>query len=140
MIRVYSKGVFDLVHYGHVRFLQRARSLGDWLTVGVSPDERAASLKREPLLDVTQRAEVISAIRWVDEVITDGPLEITREFMRAHDLHIYAFGTANSQERAQRLADCRDLPRSMIVEIPYTAGVSTTFLHEALGRHLKNFP
>lgn len=130
MIKVYAKGVFDLVHYGHVRFLHQARLLGDWLTVGVSPDQRATALKRKPMTDVYKRAEVVSAIRWVDEVFTDGPRQITLDFMREHDFRIYAFGTANSAERAVRLADCKDLPASMIVEIPYTEGISTTFLRE----------
>lgn len=126
MIRIYAKGVFDLLHYGHVNFLREARALGDWLTVGVSPDARAVSLKRTPIFDVARRAEVLAAIRYVDEVITDGPREITRDFMLRHDFQIYAFGTSNEQERQFRLADCSDLPTSMVVELPYTHGVSTT--------------
>lgn len=130
MTRVYAKGVFDILHYGHVRFLCEARQLGDWLTVGVSPDERAASLKRKPLNEASKRAEVVSAIRWVDEVIVDGPRVITLDFMRQHDFQVYAFGTANAAEREFRLADCQELPARMIVEIPYTHGISTTLLME----------
>lgn len=126
MFKIYVKGVFDLVHYGHVNFLKQARSLGDWLTVGVTPDERAISMKREPLFDVQRRAEVISAIRYVDEVFVDGPREITVEFMRKNNFNLYVFGTLNDSERAIRLHDCRNLPGSMILEIPYTHGISTT--------------
>jgi cytidyltransferase-like protein len=128
MMKIYAKGVFDLVHYGHVRFLREAKMLGNWLTVGVTPDERAAALKRKPLSDASKRAEVIAAIRWVDEVITNGPQVISPEFMRQNGFGIYAFGCANEAERAFRLNDCRDLPASMIIEIPYTHEISTTAL------------
>lgn len=134
MKKVYAKGVFDLVHYGHVRFLRDARLLGDWLTVGVTPDERAAALKRKPLTDASRRAEVIAAIRWVDEVITDGPQAITVDFMKKNGFCLYAFGSANEKERAFRLNDCAELPREMIVEIPYTHEISTTALIDQAGR------
>lgn len=128
MLKVYAKGVFDLVHYGHVRFLREARLRGDWLTVGVTPDERATMLKRKPLSDASRRAEVIAAIRWVDEVITNGPQAISLDFMTRNGFGLYAFGSANEAERAFRLNDCRDLPASMIVEISYTHEISTTAL------------
>lgn len=126
MIRIYAKGVFDLVHYGHVNFLKEARALGNWLTVGVTPDERVISMKRKPVFDVHRRAEVIAAVRYVDEVFIDGPREITIDFMRKHHFDLYVFGTANEAERIVRLNDCNELPKNMIVEIPYTEGVSTT--------------
>lgn len=132
MIRIYAKGVFDIMHYGHVNFLREARALGDWLTVGVSPDARAAALKRQPMFSEDRRAQVISSIRHVDEVITDGPREITLAFMREHGFQIYAFGTATEAERRFRLADCRELPASMIVEVPYTDGISTTRIRQLL--------
>jgi cytidyltransferase-like protein len=126
MIKIYVKGVFDLVHYGHINFLREARTLGDWLTVGVTPDERVISMKRKPLFNVQRRAEVIAAVRYVDEVFIDGPRELTIDFMQEHNFDLYIFGTQNPNERAVRLYDCRNLPNNMIVEIPYTYGVSTT--------------
>jgi glycerol-3-phosphate cytidylyltransferase len=132
LIRIYAKGVFDLLHHGHINFLREARALGDWLTVGVTPDERATTLKRKPLFNVHHRASVIEAVRYVDEVIKDGPREITPEFMKENNFQIYAFGTANADEREFRLNDCIRLPREMIIEIPYTTGISTTHIREIL--------
>lgn len=126
MIRIYAKGVFDLVHYGHINFLREARAMGDWLTVGVTPDERVISMKRKPVFNVYKRAEVIAAVRYVDEVFIDGPRQITMDFMQKNHFDLYVFGTANEAERLVRLNDCRDLLENMIVEIPYTEGVSTT--------------
>lgn len=132
MIKIYAKGVFDLLHYGHINFLKEARSMGDWLTVGVTPDDRAISMKRQPFFDVQRRAEVISAIRYVDDVFIDGPREITIEFMQKHNFDIYVFGSLNDNERLVRLNDCRELPSNMIHEIPYTHSVSTTNILKAI--------
>ena len=132
MKRIYVKGVFDILHFGHVRFLFLARGLGDHLTVGVTPDERATRLKRPPMFSEDIRAEVVSALKCVDEVITTGPQQVSLDHMHAGDYAVYAFGSANKEERLFRLRDCIELPPSMIVEIPYTFGVSTT----AIGRCL----
>lgn len=134
MKRIYVKGVFDILHYGHVRFLMLARGLGDHLTVGVTPDERATRLKRPPMFPEDIRAEVVSALRCVDEVITTGPQQIGLDHMRAGNYAIYAFGSANEEERQFRLRDCVELPPGMIVEIPYTFGVSTTAIGQAGSR------
>ncbi|CEN56212.1 adenylyltransferase/cytidyltransferase family protein [Candidatus Methylopumilus turicensis] len=126
MIKVYAKGVFDILHYGHINFFKLAKGLGDWLTVGVTPDERVISMKRQPLFDGQERAIVVESIRYVDQVLLDGPREITLDFMREHNFDLYVFGSKNHDEREVRLYDCRDLPSDMILEIPYTHGVSTT--------------
>jgi cytidyltransferase-like protein len=126
MIKVYAKGVFDILHYGHINFFDLAKKQGDWLTVGVTPDERVISMKRQPIFNVHQRAEVVKSIRYVDQVFVDGPREITLDFMRENLFDLYVFGTKNEEERAVRLYDCRGLPAEMIVEVPYTFGVSST--------------
>jgi glycerol-3-phosphate cytidylyltransferase-like family protein len=83
-------------------------------------------MKREPVFDVNKRALVVKSIRYVDQVFVDGPREITLEFMRTNNFDLYVFGTKNPDEREVRLYDCRNLPRNMVVEVPYTYGVSTT--------------
>jgi cytidyltransferase-like protein len=126
MLRIYAKGVFDLIHFGHVRFFRDAKNFGDHLTVGVSPDERAAAMKRKPIFSATHRAEVVRSIRYVDEVILNGPLSITREFMHENKFDLYIFGAASLAEKEIRLKECIDLSSEMIIELPYTRGVSTT--------------
>jgi cytidyltransferase-like protein len=133
VIRIYARVVADLWHPGHVRFFRAARDLGDHLTVSVVPDDRVAAHKgRRPLLDLAARVELVAACRWVDEVITDGPRVTTLDFMTSRNFHVYAFGAANSQERAARLADCRELPAAMRREIPYTHGISSSQLRQRL--------
>ena len=67
---VFTNGVFDLLHLGHVRYLQRARALGDLLVVGLNSDASTRALKgpRRPLVAEAERAEVLAALACVDYV------------------------------------------------------------------------
>jgi D-glycero-beta-D-manno-heptose 1-phosphate adenylyltransferase len=68
---VFTNGVFDLVHPGHLRYLQHARSLGDALIVGVNSDRSVRSNKGagRPITPETERAEILSALTCVDAVV-----------------------------------------------------------------------
>ena len=68
---VFTNGCFDLLHRGHVEYLQRARGLGDFLFVGLNGDESVRRLKGagRPILPETDRAEVLAALRAVDAVV-----------------------------------------------------------------------
>src|ERR687893_2120086 len=67
---VFANGCFDLLHVGHVRYLEAARALGDLLVVGVNADEQVRRLKGEgrPLVPERERAEVVASLRAVDLV------------------------------------------------------------------------
>ncbi len=73
---VFTNGCFDLLHVGHVRYLEKARALGDLLVVGLNSDSSVRGLKGEgrPVVPETERAEVLSALECVDFVtIFSGP-------------------------------------------------------------------
>lgn len=67
---VFTNGGFDLLHLGHVRYLQQARALGDFLIIGVNSDASVRRLKgpRRPLVPEAERAETLAALRCVDYV------------------------------------------------------------------------
>ncbi|PWT74692.1 MAG: ADP-heptose synthase [Chloroflexi bacterium] len=67
---VFTNGCFDLLHLGHVRYLQRARELGDFLIVAINSDESTRQLKgpERPLVPEKERAEVLAALANVDYV------------------------------------------------------------------------
>jgi rfaE bifunctional protein nucleotidyltransferase chain/domain len=71
---VFTNGVFDLLHIGHTRYLQRARSLGDFLIVGVNSDASTRRLKgpARPLVTQEERAELIAALACVEYVTIFG--------------------------------------------------------------------
>jgi rfaE bifunctional protein nucleotidyltransferase chain/domain len=67
---VFTNGVFDLLHVGHVRYLTQARSLGDALVVAINSDRAVRELKGtdRPIFDEAERAEIVAALRSVDYV------------------------------------------------------------------------
>ena len=68
---VLTNGCFDLIHHGHIRFLQACAALGDVLVVGLNDDESVTALKGQgrPVLTADQRAQILASIRWVDLVV-----------------------------------------------------------------------
>ncbi len=79
---VFTNGCFDLLHLGHVRYLEQARSLGDALVVGVNTDASAVRLNKgwgRPITPENDRAAVVAALASVDQVVLFGentPLEL----------------------------------------------------------------
>ena len=67
MTKILATGVFNILHPGHLMFLNEAKKLGDELDVIVSSDEIAGSLKKQPLLPEEQRAEMVGALKPVDK-------------------------------------------------------------------------
>ena len=67
---VFTNGVFDLLHVGHVRYLAQARALGDALIVAINSDRTVRELKgpNRPIFDQAERAEILAALKYVDYV------------------------------------------------------------------------
>jgi D-beta-D-heptose 7-phosphate kinase/D-beta-D-heptose 1-phosphate adenosyltransferase len=68
---VFTNGVFDLLHVGHVRYLAQARALGDALVVAINSDRSVRELKgpERPVFEEAERAEILAALRNVDYVV-----------------------------------------------------------------------
>ena len=68
---VFANGAFDLIHAGHVRYLEGARKEGDWLVVGVNSDASVARSKGEgrPIIPAAERAEIVAALESVNAVL-----------------------------------------------------------------------
>lgn len=112
MIRVYTTGVFDLFHAGHLQALKNARALGDYLLVGVHNDLEASSYKRRPVISFEQRIEIVTAIACVDEAI-EAPLVSSRELYEKHgiDIHCQGDDTPPHYEVAKQLGIIRFVGR-----------------------------
>ena len=131
---VATNGCFDLLHLGHVRYLQAARALGDALVVGVNGDDSAGELKGpgRPLNNEKERAAVLAALECVDLVTIFPELRAMR-FIEIAAPDIYAKGgdytaeTLNADERAalQKIG-------AEIRIIPFEKGYSTSSLLERL--------
>jgi rfaE bifunctional protein nucleotidyltransferase chain/domain len=90
---VFTNGCFDLLHVGHVRYLQAARVLGDALLVAVNGDDSVRALKgpARPINGEQDRAEVLAALACVDYLVIFHTERVT-EVLRAIRPHIYAKG------------------------------------------------
>ncbi|MCI4323510.1 MAG: adenylyltransferase/cytidyltransferase family protein [Thermoplasmata archaeon] len=76
MVRVMATGVFDILHPGHVYFLEEARQLGDELVVVVARDQTARRLKHEPYVPEAIRREMVGALKPVDRAILGSTTDI----------------------------------------------------------------
>lgn len=70
MKRVLAHGTFDIIHYGHIEYLKKAKSYGDYLIVMITSDELAVIKKgNKPFFDENIRKKVIASLKYVDKVI-----------------------------------------------------------------------
>ena len=106
---VFANGCFDLLHVGHVRYLEAAKGLGDLLVVGINSDEQVRRLKGEgrPFVPERERAEVIASLRAVDYVTVFHEPTVT-ELLLALRPDIHAKGTDYTEESVPE----RDVIRS----------------------------
>jgi len=74
MKTVYTYGVFDLLHVGHLELLKEARELGDKLIVGIFTDEVSTNFKRPPIIVHQQRMDMLKPLSFVDEVVSQDEL------------------------------------------------------------------
>lgn len=90
---VLTNGTFDLLHIGHVRYLQAARRLGDLLVVGINSDESVRGYKGpgRPVVPQAERAEIVAALRCVDNTVIFDEPTATR-LVEALQPEIYAKG------------------------------------------------
>jgi len=131
---VFTNGCFDLLHAGHVRYLQQARALGDALVVGLNSDRSVRELKGEgrPVNTQDDRAEVLAALGCVDYVVIFDGKRAT-ELIRAVHPHIYAKGgdyTPESLDPEERAGLAKAGARIEI--LPLVPGRSTTAVLERL--------
>lgn len=106
---VFANGCFDLLHVGHVRYLEAAKGLGDLLVVGINSDEQVRHLKGEgrPFVPARERAEVIASLRAVDYVTIFHEPTVT-ELLLALRPDIHAKGTDYTEDSVPE----RDVVRS----------------------------
>lgn len=124
---VYIPGCWDLLHVGHLAVLERARALGDSLTVGVAADEVIREDKgRPPVIPLGQRLRLLRSLRCVDAAEPYYRLEFLTH-LEAFAPDILAVGATWGTE--QRHRDAEEWVRwhgGRLVILPYTENVSTT--------------
>jgi D-beta-D-heptose 7-phosphate kinase / D-beta-D-heptose 1-phosphate adenosyltransferase len=129
---VFTNGCFDLLHIGHLRYLERAKALGDILVVGVNGDSSVQRLKgsERPIFPLVERMEILSGLACVDYVISfneDTPLELI-SFLKPHVLvkgGDWTIDTTVGKEVVEGLG-------GEVVILPFVEGNSTTNIIETI--------
>ena len=93
---VYIQGSFDLLHNGHIEKLKKARSMGDFLYVGVWSDDVVNRIKGNnyPILSLHERVLMVLACKYADDVVIGTPYSISKDFIKS--LNIKKVVYANS--------------------------------------------
>jgi glycerol-3-phosphate cytidylyltransferase len=92
MKKVLTYGTFDLFHYGHLKILERAKALGDYLVVGVSTDEFNEGKNKFCTYPYEHRAQIVNAIKFVDKVIPEKTWDQKVQDVMDNDIDIFVMG------------------------------------------------
>ncbi|GGL45358.1 glycerol-3-phosphate cytidylyltransferase [Sporolactobacillus putidus] len=120
MKRVLTYGTFDLLHYGHINLLKRAKELGDYLIVGLSTDEFNAMKHKEAYHSFEHRKLILEAIRYVDLVIPESNWEQKINDVQNYDVDVFVMGDDWKGKFDFLKEHCE------VVYLPRTVGISTT--------------
>jgi len=129
---VFTNGVFDLIHIGHIRYLTKARAFGDRLVVAINSDRSVRRLKGEsrPIFNERERAEILAALRMVDYVtIFDdvSPRTLIAELLP--DVLVkggdYGIDAIHGREEVEAAG-------GSVISLPFIDGASTTSIIEKM--------
>ncbi|MBK1612410.1 glycerol-3-phosphate cytidylyltransferase [Rubrivivax gelatinosus] len=124
MSTVITYGTFDLFHIGHLKLLQRLRSLGDRLVVGVSTDEFNALKGKKTVVPYEHRVEIVRSVRFVDVAFPEQSWDQKRADIVREQAHIFAMG----DDWVGKFDDLADVCE--VVYLPRTQDVSTTEIRQ----------
>lgn len=128
MKRVLTYGTFDLLHYGHIRLLQRAKALGDYLIVALSTDEFNETKGKKAYHNYETRKKMLEAIRYVDLVIPEECWEQKLSDVKKYEVDTVVMGSdwAGSDKFDYLKDHCE------VVYLDRTEGISTTQIKQDL--------
>ena len=130
MKRIITYGTYDLLHYGHIKLLQRAKALGDYFIVGLSTDEFNWNEKHKKCyFTYEERKEMLEALRCVDLVIPEENWEQKKE-----DMHLYHIDTFVIGDDWKGKFDFLKDEGVEVIYLPRTPEISTTQIKHDLAK------
>lgn len=129
MKRILTYGTFDLLHYGHIRLLQRAKAMGDYLIVALSTDEFNEIKGKQAYHSYDKRRLMLEAIRYVDLVIPEHTWQQKRDDIQTYHVDTLVMGSdwATSSKFVGLSNYCE------MVFLDRTQGISTSQIKDDLG-------
>lgn len=129
MKKVITYGTYDLLHWGHINLLRRAKELGDYLIVVLSTDEFNWNEKQKKcFFTYEKRKMMLEAIRYVDEVLPENNWEQKRSDVKDNDVSVFVMG----DDWKGKFDFLKDLCE--VVYLPRTPDISTTQIKKELER------
>ncbi|AZV62119.1 glycerol-3-phosphate cytidylyltransferase [Peribacillus castrilensis] len=126
MKKVITYGTFDLLHWGHINLLKRAKDLGDYLIVAISTDEFNALKDKKAYHSFENRKMILESIRYVDEVIPEDNWEQKKEDIVREGVDIFVMGDDWKGQFDELSEVCE------VVYLPRTIGISTSQIKDDL--------
>ena len=126
----YTNMVADMFHYGHSEYLRKIYELkkeGDKLYVGIHNDETVKSYKRLPVLTMDERIKVISSCKYIDKIIPNAPLSISKEYIDLYKIDQIFIPDNRTVEEIKVMVKI-PYELGMVKQISYTPEISTTDL------------
>lgn len=128
MKKIITYGTFDLLHWGHIRLLQRAKALGDYLVVGLSTDEFNALKHKEAYHSYEHRKFILEAIKYVDEIIPEEDWNQKVTDIQKYGIDTFVMGDDWEGQFDFLKSQCK------VVYLPRTSGISTTQIKEDISK------
>ncbi|WP_321990723.1 adenylyltransferase/cytidyltransferase family protein [Marispirochaeta aestuarii] len=129
----YVTGVFDLFHVGHLNILRNSKLECDYLIVGVTSDELClAEKKKKPVISFTERMEIVSAIRYVDQVVPQTDYDKMKAWKDLRFNRMFVGDDWKGTERWNRLEQEFKEVGVEIIYFPYTNGTSSTKIRKVI--------
>ena len=129
MKRIITYGTFDILHYGHINLLKRARMLGDFLVVALSSDEFNLLKNKKSFYTYEQRKLMLEACRYVDLVIPENNWEQKIDDVKKYQIDTFVMGDDWTGKFDFLKEYCE------VIYLPRTPDVSTTNTKEYLQSH-----
>ena len=126
MVIVYATMVADLFHRGHIEFLKKAKSLGDYLIIGLHPDKVVETYKRKPIFSYIDRREILLATEAVDRVVEDNMEFFEPTMLQNVVKYKVDIAVHGNEWLPSAYAYLRDNKICSVVQVPYYPGISTT--------------
>lgn len=129
MKKVITYGTFDMLHYGHIKLLKRAKELGDYLVVAISTDEFNALKGKKSYFSYEERKLILEAIKYVDEVIPEETWEQKTDDVIKHNIDVFTIGDDWEGKFDFLKEHCE------VVYLSRTPNISTTQIKESLNKN-----
>ena len=135
MKKIFTVGVFDFLHLGHILLFKRAKRYGDYLIVAVQKDVFKYKPNAKVVYNIRQRKDMVASVKYVDEVVTYSDVD---KIIKKIDFDIFVKGLDQNHDGFKRATEyCRKTGKE-IITLSRTKGVSSTKLRNLISKDLSS--